>query len=155
MKADTSPMGLVVILINWRHEERTLRCARAVAGWHALKPHVIVVDNESTEATRGVLSAAVPAENLICSTVNRGYAGGNNLGIERALAAGLEYVLLLNTDAEISAAGVGRLLARLDAYTQIAIVGPVVNEANERQTRRLVGGRDIAPPFIHKDHHVA
>jgi GT2 family glycosyltransferase len=144
MKADTSPMGLAVILINWRHEERTLRCARAVAGWHALKPHVIVVDNESTEATRGVLSAAVPAENLICSTVNRGYAGGNNLGIERALAAGLEYVLLLNTDAEISAAGVGRLLARLDAYTQIAIVGPVVNEANERQTRRLVGGRDIA-----------
>ena len=56
MKADTSPMGLAVILINWRHEERTLRCARAVAGWHALKPHVIVVDNELTEATRGVLS---------------------------------------------------------------------------------------------------
>ena len=70
----------------------------------------------------------MPAENLICSTVIRGYAGGNNLGIERALAAGLEYVLLLNTDAEISAAGVGLLLARLDAYTQIAIVGPVVNE---------------------------
>ena len=137
-------MGLAVILINWRHEERTLRCARAVAGWHALKPHVIVVDNESTEATHRVLSAAVPAENLICSTVNRGYAGGNNLGIERALAAGLEYVLLLNTDAEISAGGVGRLLARLDAYTQIAIVGPVVNETDERQTRRLVGGRDIA-----------
>lgn len=137
-------MGLAVILINWRHEERTLRCARAVAGWHALKPHVIIVDNESTEATHCALSAAVPAENLICSTVNRGYAGGNNLGIERALAEELEYVLLLNTDAEISADGVGRLLARLDAYTQIAIVGPVVNEADERQTRRLVGGRDIA-----------
>ena len=103
-------MGLAVILINWRHEERTLRCARAVAGWHALKPHVIVVDNESTEATHCALSAAVPAENLICSTVNRGYAGGNNLGIERALAEELEYVLLLNTDAEISAGGVGRLV---------------------------------------------
>ncbi len=144
MKADASSMGLAVILINWRQEERTLRCVRAVAGWHALKPHVIVVDNESTEASYSALSAAVPDENLICSTVNHGYAGGNNLGIKRALAADVEFVLLLNTDAEISSAGVSRLLARLDACTQIAIIGPVLDESDDRQTARHVGGRDIA-----------
>lgn len=137
-------MRLAVILINWRHEERTLRCVRAVAGWHALKPHVIVVDNESTAETCSILSAAVPDDNLICSTVNHGYAGGNNLGIKRALAAELEFVLLLNTDAEISSAGVDQLLAKLDANTQIAIIGPVVNEGDDRQTGRHVGGRDIA-----------
>jgi GT2 family glycosyltransferase len=144
MKAVTASMGLAVVLINWRQEERTLRCVRAVAGWHALKPRVIVVDNESTEATYSALSAAVPDEDLICSTVNNGYAGGNNLGIKRALAAELDFVLLLNTDAEISSAGVSQLLARLDACAQIAIIGPVVNESDDRQTRRHVGGRDIA-----------
>src|SRR5690349_4744884 len=137
-------MGLAVILINWRQEERTLRCVRAVAGWRALEPRVIVVDNESTEATCSALSAAVPDENLICSAVNTGYAGGNNLGIKRALAAEPEFVLLLNTDAEISSAGVAQLLAKLDEYTQIAIIGPVVNEADDKQTGRHVGGQDIA-----------
>jgi hypothetical protein len=97
----------------------------------ALKPQIIVVDNESTETTYSALSAAVPGENLICSTKNCGYAGGNNLGIKRALAAELEFVLLLYTDAEISSAGVSQLLARLNACTQIAIIGPVVNEVRE------------------------
>jgi len=136
--------GLAVILINWRQEERTLRCVRAVAGWHALKPRVIVVDNESTEATYGALSAAVPDENLICSAANHGYAGGNNLGIKRALAAEPEFVLLLNTDVDISSAAVAQLLAKLNAYTQIAIIGPVVNESDDSQIERYVGGRDIA-----------
>lgn len=137
-------MSLAVVLLNWRHAERTLRCARAVASWHALQPHLAVVDNESTEVTRGVLSAALPPESLICSAVNLGYAGGNNLGIEQSLAAGLTYVLLLNTDVEISAAGVSRLLDRLDRNPQIAVVGPVIQEGDGRETWRLVGGRDIA-----------
>ena len=124
---------------------RTLRCARAVAGWHALKPHVIVVDNESTEATRGVLSAAVPAENLICSTVDRQAMPAATIWASNGRwRRGLNTFCFLTPTPRSPRPGVGRLLARLDAYTQIAIVGPVVNEANERQLRRLVGGRDIA-----------
>src|SRR5690242_17444849 len=69
-KATAPPMSLAVVLLNWRHTERTLRCARAVASWHALQPHLAVVDNESTEVTRGVLSAALPPQSLICSAVN-------------------------------------------------------------------------------------
>jgi GT2 family glycosyltransferase len=137
-------MSLAVILLNWRHEQQTLRCARAVMGWQALKPHVIVVDNESTEATCRALSAALSAANVICSAANLGYGGGNNLGIKRALAAKFKYVLLLNTDAEISAQGVRRLIERLDANPQISVVGPVIQEGDEGWKRRLVGGRDIA-----------
>jgi GT2 family glycosyltransferase len=139
-----SPLDLAVILLNWRHEEQTLRCARAVTAWQALKPHLIVVDNESTEATSSVLSAALPANSLICSTVNLGYGGGNNLGIRRALAAEIKYVLLLNTDAEIGPENVSHLLERLETHPQISIVGPVVQEGQDPRARRLVGGRDIA-----------
>ena len=98
----------------------------------------------SSEATWSVLSAALPADNLIRSAVNLGYGGGNNLGIKRALTAKLEYVLLLNTDAEISPAGVSRLLARLATHPEISIIGPVIHEGNGRATQLLVGGRDIA-----------
>ena len=136
-------MSLAVILLNWRDEQRTLRCARAVLDWRALKPHLFVVDNESTEASRGVLAHAVPDESLVYGAVNRGYGGGNNLGIERALAANLDYILLLNTDAEISEAGVSRLLEALNGQPQIAIIAPVIQEGSD-QSLRVVGTRDIA-----------
>lgn len=137
-------MGLAVILLNWRREQQTIQCARAVLGWQALKPHLIVVDNESTDATRKALSAALPADSLVLSAANLGYAGGNNLGIRCALASGAKYVLLLNADAEISAEGVSHLLERMKALPQISILGPVIREGEGGCTRCLVGGRDIA-----------
>jgi GT2 family glycosyltransferase len=137
-------MSLAVILLNWRDEQRTLQCVRAVAGWQSPNPHLFVVDNESTNATSRALAAAVPKDSLICSAVNLGYGGGNNLAIKRALAAGFQYVLLLNTDAEITFAGVSRLLERLKTHSQISIVGPIIQEGDDNSTWRLVGGRDIA-----------
>ena len=137
-------MNLVVILLNWHHPERTLDCVRAVKGWNALHPYIIVVDNESTPATREILSAALPADSLICSSVNLGYGGGNNLGIARALASGLERILLLNTDAEISQAAVTRLLTSLDADPGISIIGPLIKERVGKLTQHFAGGRDIA-----------
>jgi GT2 family glycosyltransferase len=112
-------------------------------GWEALAPKLIVVDNESTKETSGALYAALPAGSLICSVVNLGYGGGNNLGIKHALAGEFEYVLLLNTDAEISAIGVSQLLEKLNTHPQISIVGSVIQEGDDGRTR-LVGGRDIA-----------
>jgi GT2 family glycosyltransferase len=137
-------MDLAVVLLNWRDEQRTLRCARSVMGWQALEPQLFVVDNESTEVTRNALSDLIPADNLICSGVNRGYGGGNNLGIKRALTTKAQYILLLNTDADISPAGVSRLIERLNDWPQISILGPVIQEEDEEGTRRLGGGRDIA-----------
>ncbi len=73
-------MSVAVILLNWRCEQQTLECARAVSGWHPLKPRLIVVDNESTGTTRTILSAGLPNDSLFCSPLNLGYGGGNNLG---------------------------------------------------------------------------
>ena len=97
-------MRLAVILVNWRNEQQTLRAIEAVRGWGALKPDLIVVDNESTDASRKALAAALPPNTLVTSKINRGYGGGNNLGIARALSRNADFVLLLNSDAEIAEA---------------------------------------------------
>jgi GT2 family glycosyltransferase len=137
-------MGLTVILVNWRDEKQTLRCVHAVKSWQALKPELLVIDNQSTEATCKTLAAALAPDKLICSPVNLGYGGGNNLGIRRALAAEEKYILLLNSDAEISEEGVSRLLKRLQTNPEISILGPVIHEERDGVTQCLVGGRDIA-----------
>jgi len=137
-------MRLAVILVNWRNEEQTLRCVRAVNLWQTLKPQLLVIDNQSTEATSRTLAAALGPDELVCSPTNRGYGGGNNLGIRRALAAKRNYILLLNADAEISETGVSRLLDRLDTKTEISILGPIIHEGDQERTQCLIGGRDIA-----------
>ena len=137
-------MSLAVILINWRNEQQTLRCAHAVRSWQTLKPGLIVVDNESNEITRKILAEVLSSDQLILSATNLGYSGGNNLGIRRALGGKQKFILLLNSDADIAEAAVIRLLERLEANSDISILGPVIHEGRNGEGPCLIGGRDIA-----------
>lgn len=140
----TDPMTLTVILVNWRTEQQTLRCVAAVRGWKLIQPDVIVIDNESSHTSSSLLAAKLAPDELIRSVVNLGYGGGNNLGIERVLAGTQSYILLLNTDAEITEEDVSGLLTRMEANQDISVLGPVINEDQDGQTDCLIGGRDIA-----------
>ena len=137
-------MSLVVVLINWHDEEQTLKSVRALRNWQTLKPEILVVDNQSTKASSEKLRHELRPEELICSPVNRGYGGGNNVAIKQALEKKKDYILLLNTDAEISEGGVMQLLERLKSCPDISILGPVILEHQGNHTRSLIGGRDIA-----------
>jgi GT2 family glycosyltransferase len=137
-------MSLAIILLNWRNAQETLRCVHSISAWAELRPQFYVVDNESTPATSATLGSALSPDSLICSPLNLGYAGGNNLGIRRALEHECEYILLLNSDAEIAEAAVQRLLATLKGNPQIAILGPLIKETCDGRALLLAGGRDIA-----------
>jgi GT2 family glycosyltransferase len=87
----------------------------------------------------------VEPRELISSDTNRGYAGGNNLGIARALTTGAKYLLLLNSDAAIEEQSVGRMLDRMEANPDIAILGPVIREQGAAGGEHcFAGGKDIA-----------
>ncbi len=83
------------------------------------RPHLYVVDNELTEVSWRILTPALASASPTCSPLNLGYAGGNNLGIRRALATH-RYILLLNSDVDISEAAAIRLLERVEANPQIS-----------------------------------
>lgn len=134
--------GLSVVIVNWRNVERTLRCVAFVQSWCDLRAQVFVVDNESTEVSRTALGAALGQAELVISETNLGYAGGNNLGIGRALADKTPFILLLNSDAEIVEQNVVRLLDRLRENPAIAIIGPVLHEKLAGGVCSI-GGKDI------------
>lgn len=139
---------LSVIILNWREEQQTLRCVDALRHWDTLKPELIVVDNESSDKSRQVLGDALRTNELVCSRANLGYAGGNNLGIARALKSGAPFVLLLNNDAAIEETDMIRLVDRLRAGPRIAIVGPVLHERRQDGVQCHIGGRDIAQSVL-------
>jgi len=136
--------SLSVIIVNWRDEQQTLRCVAGFRRWTTLRPELIVVDNESSEKSRKDLSSELGPNELVRSQANLGYAGGNNLGIARALHSGTTFILLINNDATIEETDMSRLIDRLRGDTRVAIIGPVLHERRQGTVQRYIGGKDIA-----------
>ena len=87
---------VAIVVVNWNRGSETLACVDRLAGFDA---SVIVVDNGSTDGSAELIAGARPDVTLVETGANLGYAGGNNVGIRRALAAGARYVWVLNNDA--------------------------------------------------------
>lgn len=100
-------MNLLVIIVNYRTPKLTLDCLASLAPQIGGLPqaHVIVVDNASGDDSLRLLQKGL-ADNgwknwvtLIPSSINLGFAGGNNLALDRLLDhPEARYVLLLNSD---------------------------------------------------------
>ena len=71
----------------------------------------ICVDNGSTDGSDAAVAEQFPAVELIRTGANLGFAGGNNVGIRRALERGADWVLLLNNDATAEPGLAGRARA--------------------------------------------
>ncbi len=88
-----------VVIVDWNLPEDTLACVRSLLDEGMAPESLWVVDNGSHPEALAQLVAGLPTgANLLRSEANLGFAGGNNLGIRAALAAGAEWTLLLNND---------------------------------------------------------
>ena len=87
-------MKLVAVVLNWNGGEDTSAALASLAGIET-----ICVDNGSTDGSDGVVAQRFPEVELLRLHENRGFAGGNNAGIRRALERGADWVLLMNNDA--------------------------------------------------------
>lgn len=141
-------MDINVIILSWNAAQDTIRCAQAVSGWQTLHAEVWVVDNNSTADDAGVIAAACPAVHVIRNAQNQGFAGGNNRGIEAALAAHpTTPVLLLNNDADIAEADAQRLLATLTEQPAVGCIGPLLFDGDE-----LLSAGGVNPVLHHLSH---
>jgi len=130
---------LGIILLNWNAAEHTARYVKSLREWHRLTFCVYVVDNGSTQGTLQFEENGDIPVCLLKSPINRGYAGGNNIGIRKAIEEGCEYILLLNNDAFISEENVELLLNKLQKNADIGCIGPSIHEGDHV----FLGGRDI------------
>ena len=87
-------------------------------------PHeVIVVDNASTDGTRGFLREHWPGVRVISFPENRGFGKAANAGVE---AASSEVVVLLNNDIVCTPTFLERLVATLDPGRGVVMAAPVL-----------------------------
>jgi len=100
---------VAAVVLSWNRREDTIACLRSLAAADP-SPHVIVVDNASTDGTSEAVRREFPAMELIENPANLGFAEGNDVGIRRALAQGADHVLVLNNDTEVDVGFLAPLL---------------------------------------------
>jgi GT2 family glycosyltransferase len=85
---------LIAVVLNWNGGDDVLAALASLDGIDT-----VCVDNGSSDGSADRIAERFPRVDLIRTGVNLGFAGGNNVGIRRALARGADWVLLLNQDA--------------------------------------------------------
>jgi GT2 family glycosyltransferase len=114
----TVDLAVIIVSANSaRWLEPCLSSVLAHAGGATLE--LIVVDNASTDGTRELVESRFPQVHVV-SSPNRGFAYGNNRGLECTAA---RYALLLNPDTELLQGTLRELIDVLDARPEIGLAG--------------------------------
>jgi GT2 family glycosyltransferase len=122
----TSPPRVVTVILNWNQRELTLACLE-VAGRSDYRNHrPLLVDNGSSDGSVSAVQDRFPGVACLEAGANLGYAGGNNLGLRRALELGADYVLLLNNDAFLAEGTISEMVQLMDSEPAAGAVGPTI-----------------------------
>lgn len=118
-----------IVIINYRTAALTIGSLRSLVPDMEGRDDrcAIVVDNDSGDGSAEAIEAAI-AENgwdrwarLVRSTVNGGFAAGNNFGMA---AQDATYYLLLNSDARVLPGAIDCLIAAMERDPKTGLAGP-------------------------------
>ncbi len=84
----------------------------------------IVIDNASNDSTLNHIRENYPEVILIENKTNIGFGQANNIGIQKALSNGAEYVFLLNQDAYLENDCVEKLIEVHQSNPEYGIMSP-------------------------------
>ncbi|MCL6430949.1 MAG: glycosyltransferase family 2 protein [Anaerolineae bacterium] len=113
---------LSIIVVSWNTAGLLKACLHSIRRNAAdLESEVIVVDNGSSDGSVGMVMQRFAEAILIANPTNAGYARANNQGLSRASG---RYVLLLNSDTEVTEGALDSLLAYMEGHPRVGAVGP-------------------------------
>lgn len=156
------------IVLNYRHWRDTIRCAESLLACHEPPERLILCDNGSgdgsldelgrwaesfpgagglTRLTRAQAESGALPESarvvLVDTGANLGYAGGNNVGLRLALAAGdppVPFVWILNNDTTVFPESPAALLDHMAASPWCGLCGALTRYMDDPEVVQCLGG---------------
>ena len=133
-----SAPAVVVLLVTFdgtRHLDRLWASLRA-QHYPAECWRLIVVENGPEQHAARWFREHGPSVQVLVPGVNTGYAGGNALGMERALAAAVDYVVVVTQDTHLEPDA-------LTALVEVAEAQPTAGAVQPKLLRREPDGRVV------------
>ena len=115
---------IAVVILNWNGCDMLRSFLPSVVRFSEVDGAVVyVADNGSTDASVAMLRREFPSVHLILLEENHGFADGYNLALKQVEA---EYVVLLNSDVEVTEHWLVPLAEYMDAYPETAACQPKI-----------------------------
>ena len=121
---------IAIVILNYNTFDDTIVCIDSIKKYtNGILYRIYIVDNASPDKSGEKLIAKYRNESnvtVLVSDVNKGFSGGNNIGIRAALKDGFEYVYLLNSDIILKNNAFLLMQKLFEENEEIAIVGPSI-----------------------------
>lgn len=128
---------IAVVILNWNGCEMLRSFLPSVVACSEQDGAVVyVADNGSTDASVEMLRREFPSVHLIILDKNYGFADGYNLALQQVSA---EYVVLLNSDVEVTEHWLAPLAAYMDAHPEVAACQPKIRSWRQRNLFEYAG----------------
>ena len=134
-----------VITVNFNHSYLTESLLASIAKLNTYPLEIIVVDNGSKENPVPEWIKKYPEIKFIRSEINRGFAGGNNLGIKEAKG---DYLFFVNNDTVFTECLVDTLVATLEEHVDVGMVSPKIHYFDHPDKLQYAG-------FTHMNYYTA
>jgi GT2 family glycosyltransferase len=112
---------LSIVIVSYNTKDLLRECLQSVhreAG--GLSTEIFVVDNNSSDGSPLMVEIEFPEVKVIRSTINLGFGAANNLALEAAQG---RYIVLLNSDAFLSAGSLRTARDHMNAHPRVALAG--------------------------------
>lgn len=123
---------LAIVLVNWNSFELTKDTLESLQQTTYRNYDCIVVDNGSVDGSGDLIEKAFPNCIVLKSGTNKGFTGGNNIGINYAIDNNYEFIMLLNNDVAVEPNFLEPLIERLNQDLTIGAVQPLIYFHHDR-----------------------
>jgi len=130
-----------IISVNYRQEQVSIEFLQSVFSISYPNYEVILVDNGS-EYFPQKIKDKFPQVKIIVSKENKGFAGGNNLGIKEAKG---DYLLFINNDTEVEPNFLEPLVKRMQYDCNIGMLSPKIIFFQDKKTIQYAGYTNLHP----------
>jgi GT2 family glycosyltransferase len=169
---DATTAHVAVVVLNWNAWPDTIACVESLLRSQRVPDHIVVCDNGSLDGSvehlaqwmrnagscdvypsaARALAADGPVAPLALVAIdeNGGYAAGNNVGLQFALArCDADFVWILNCDVIVAPDALKEMLEVAAADPSIGIVGSKLLRFDQPDTIQALGGGRIIPVLCH------
>lgn len=111
--------------------EDSLECIKTINSSYYTNYKLLVIDNNSPDGSGYQLKVLLDSNDVLILPKNTGYAGGNNCGIEIALADGAEYIFIVNPDVRLKPESIGDYVRVMQENKNAGGLNPIQLSPND------------------------
>ena len=127
---------IAIVILNWNGEAMLRQYVPTLLRYSAGQADLIVADNASTDGSVPMLRSTFPEVRVISLEKNWGFADGYNHALAQVDA---EFLLLLNSDVEVTAGWLTPLLDFMDSHPDAAACQPKLRAEYQRDMLEYAG----------------